>query len=285
MTDRNVRDGEMGACGYRYEGKRALVVGGASGMGAAVAERVRLLGGEVVVMDVTRSERDGESSVPVDLRDERTIDLALQACGGPIHALFACAGVADGTEGIERVNFIGHRHLIEKAIAEGLLTRGAAIGLISSTAGLGWEHDTRLRDYLNTPDFHSAVAWIDSHPGTATYMWSKRAICGYVARQAFSLLQRGVRINAILPGPTDTPLAQANADQWLAFGSDYRAATEISPSTPAEQAWVLAFLCSDAASVVTGQTVMTDAGYISSGITGSFPPAAPVVEFLAGRGR
>jgi NAD(P)-dependent dehydrogenase (short-subunit alcohol dehydrogenase family) len=272
----------MGMDAYRYDGKRALVVGGATGMGAAVADHVRDLGGDVVVMDLANSARDG-SPIPLDLRDERSIDLALQACGGPVHALFGCAGVADGTDGIERVNFIGHRHLIEKAIAEGLVARGAAIGLISSTAGLGWEHDSRLHEYLDAPDFGSAVAWVEDHPGTATYMWSKRAVCGYVARRAFEFLQQGVRINAILPGPTDTPLAQANADQWLAFGADYRDATGISTSTPEQQARVLAFLCSDAATYVTGQTLVTDAGYISSGITGSFPPAAPVVEYLNGR--
>jgi NAD(P)-dependent dehydrogenase (short-subunit alcohol dehydrogenase family) len=273
----------MGMGNYRYDGKRALVVGGATGMGAAAAAQVGELGGDVVVMDVATTGRDEFPSIPLDLRDEKAIDLALRACGGPFDALFACAGVADGTDGIERVNFIGHRHLIETAISEGLLPRGAAIGLISSTAGLGWEHDTRLPDYLDTPDFKTAVAWIEAHPGTASYMWSKRAICGYVARQAFPLLQRGIRINAILPGPTDTPLAQANADQWLGFGSDYRAATGTSTSTPEEQAAVLVFLCSQAASYVTGQTVMTDAGYISSGMTGSFPAAAPVVEFLAAR--
>ena len=53
-------------------------------------------------------------------------------------------------------------------------------------------------------------------------MWSKQAICAYVARQAFPMLKQGIRINAICPGPTDTPLAQANKEMWLGFGADYR---------------------------------------------------------------
>ena len=53
-------------------------------------------------------------------------------------------------------------------------------------------------------------------------MWSKQAICAYVAREAMPLLKQGIRINAICPGPTDTPLAQANKDMWLGFGADYR---------------------------------------------------------------
>ena len=112
-------------------------------------------------------------------------------------------------------------------------------------------------------------------------MWSKQAICAYVAREAFAMLKRGIRINAILPGPTDTPLARANAELWLGFGTDYRAEAGIEASTPEEQAGPLVFLCSDAARYVNGITMITDAGYVGSGITGSFPAATPVVDFLS----
>ena len=57
---------------------------------------------------------------------------------GPIDALFSCAGVADGTPGIEKINFIGHRHLIDRVIDQGYLVPGSAIGMISPTAGLAW---------------------------------------------------------------------------------------------------------------------------------------------------
>ena len=78
-------------------------------------------------------------------------------------------------------------------------------------------------------------------------MFSKQAICAYVAREAMPLLQQGIRINAICPGPTDTPLAQANKEMWLGFGADYRAAVGVEASTPLEQAYPLVFLCSEAA--------------------------------------
>lgn len=274
----------MDAQAFRYDGKRALVVGGATGMGAATAALVQDLGGEVVVMDHVDVDLPGVKAIKVDLRDKDSIDRAVAECGGPVHALFSCAGAADGTPGIERINFIGHRHLIDGALAADLLPRGAAIGMISSAAGLAWEKNLdEVKDYLATPDFDSAVAWIEAHPGKADYMWSKQAMCGYVASQALPMLKRGIRINAILPGPTDTPLAQANADLWLAFGADYREAAGIEASRPDEQAGPLAFLCSDAASYLNGVTIITDAGYVSSGITGSFPEATPVVDFLYGR--
>jgi NAD(P)-dependent dehydrogenase (short-subunit alcohol dehydrogenase family) len=97
------------------------------------------------------------------------------------------------------------------------------------------------------------------------------------------MLKQGVRINAICPGPTDTPLAQANRELWLGFGTDYREETGTEPSRPEEQAGPLAFLASDAASYVNGVTLITDLGYFPSGMAGSFEPATPVVNFLLGR--
>ncbi len=118
----------MKADAFRYDGKRALVVGGATGMGAAVAELVQDLGAEVVVMDFAPVTLAGAKAISLDLRDKASIEAALDECGGPIDALFACAGVADGTAGIEKINFIGHRHLIDRAIEQGFLGRGARSG-------------------------------------------------------------------------------------------------------------------------------------------------------------
>ncbi len=268
---------------FRYDGKRALVVGGATGMGAAVAELAQDAGAEVVVMDRAAVTLPGVKAIELDLSDKASIDAAVDECGGPVHALFSCAGVADGTPGIERINFIGHRRLINRMVAAGMLPRGAAIGMISSAAGLGWQANLEvLHEYLNITDFDEAASWARDN-NKADYMWSKMAINAYVAREAFGFLQQGIRINAILPGPTNTPLAQANAEMWLGFGADYREAAGIEASTPLEQAYPLLFLCSDAASGVNGVTVVTDAGYVASGITESFPAASGAVGFLSGK--
>jgi NAD(P)-dependent dehydrogenase (short-subunit alcohol dehydrogenase family) len=268
---------------FSYKGKRALVVGGATGMGAATATLVRDAGADVIIMDIAEPTLTGAKFIHVNLAVKDSIDQALDQIGGPVNALFSCAGVADGTPGIEKINFIGHRHLIDRLLAADMLPRGSAIGFISSAAGLGWEANLpRIQDYLAADDFDSAVKWVEQNGG-ADYMSTKQVICAYVSSQAFAMLKRGIRINAICPGPTDTPLAQANKELWLGFGADYRGDLGIEASTPLEQAYPLVFLCSDAGVAVNGAIFITDAGYMSSGITGSYPAATDAARFLSGR--
>jgi NAD(P)-dependent dehydrogenase (short-subunit alcohol dehydrogenase family) len=249
-------------------------------MGAAAAELALDAGAEVVVMDFAEITLAGAKAIHVNLSDKASIDTAIGECGGPVDVLMSCAGVADGTPGIEKINFLGHRHLIGRLMDGGMLGRGATIGFISSAAGLGWEANMEwINEVLATPDFDSGVRWFEEN-GRADYMSTKQVICAYIASQAFPLLKQGIRINAICPGPTETPLALANKDMWLGFGSDYRAEIGTEPSTPLEQAYPLLFLCSDAAAAIAGITLVTDVGYMSSGVTGTFPGATAIANML-----
>ena len=268
---------------FRYDGKRVLVVGGATGMGAAAAQLVQDAGAEVVVMDYAEVTLPGAKAIHVNLSEKDSIDAAVDACGGTIDALFSCAGVADGTPGIERINFIGHRYLIDLLLARDMIPSGSAIGMISSAAGLGWEANLeQLKELLAIDDWDESVAWVERN-GKADYMSMKQAMCAYVASQAFPMLQRGIRINAICPGPTNTPLAQANAEVWLGFAADYRDDVGVEAHTPLDQAYALVFLCSEAGAAISGQTLVSDLGYLASGVTGSYPNAAPVAQFLMAR--
>ncbi len=268
---------------YRYDAKRVLVVGGATGMGAATAELVAGAGAEVVVMDYAEVTRPGVTALQVNLADTASIDEAVDACGGPLDAVFACAGVADGTPDIERVNFLGHRHLIERALEAGMFNRGSAIAFISSAAGLGWETNFELyRELFETKNVEEGVAWFE-RTGRADYFHTKQAICAWVAHQAYRFLKHGIRLNATCPGPTDTPLAQANKEQWLGLGDEYRRELGLDPSTPVEQAYALVFLCSDAARAISGVTLVSDVGYLESGMTGSYPEATLMAQLLHGR--
>ena len=170
-----------------------------------------------------------------------------------------------------------------RLIERDMLRRGSTIGMISSAAGLGWEANmSTLRQLLETTDWDAAVQWMVDN-NHADYFHTKQAVCAYVASQAYPMLKRGIRINAICPGPTDTPLAQKNPELWLGFGADYREETGTQASTPLDQAFPLVFLCSDAAVAINGQTLVSDLGYLAAGVTGVYPGATPIAEMLLGR--
>ena len=263
-----------------YDGKRALVVGGATGMGAATASLVRALGAHVTVFDIADVSVGVDRSVRVDLRSIDSVDAALDTLAEPIDALFSCAGVADGAEGILEVNFVAQRHIIERMAAERLLADGAAIGVISSLAGTGWYvHTPEMLEFLATPDWPSAVGWVHEREVEPTYRFTKRAMSAYIALRAMPLLERKIRINGIEPSMTDTPLARANAERWFRFGADYRAATGLEPLTPQQLAHPLAFLCSDAASGVTGTCLIVDQGLVGAALTDTFDTPGTKARF------
>ena len=266
---------------FRYDGKRVLVVGGATGMGAAAAQTTAALGGEVVVMDYAPVDFPVAEFIKVDLRDRAALDDALGQVQGPVHAVVCAAGVADGTPGIMRINFIAHRHIVERLMEEGVLSRGSAICMISSVAGLGWENRIpMLLEFLATPDYEAADAWVQAHPGTDSYGFSKQVMNCYVGHRSYPFLVKGVRINAICPGPTDTPLARANADTWLAYAQDYRDATNTPHLTAEQMATTMAFLNSDAASGISGVNLIVDEGHFMSSLTGSWEPGAQLIAMM-----
>src|SRR5207302_6261416 len=81
---------------FSYKGKRAVVVGGATGMGAAVAAVVQDAGAEVVVMDRAEITMGGVKAISLNLGDKASIEAAVAECGGPVDVQFPCASVADG---------------------------------------------------------------------------------------------------------------------------------------------------------------------------------------------
>ena len=100
----------------------------------------------------------GVKSIQLDLAEKASIDAAVDECGGPVHALFSCAGVADGTPGIERINFIGHRHMIDRMLAAGMLPRVRPSASSLRPPGLGWQTNLdALQEFLDITDFDEAA--------------------------------------------------------------------------------------------------------------------------------
>lgn len=262
-----------------YSGKRVLIVGGATGMGASAAKSAKALGAEITVLDIADVDYPATLFIQVNLSDKSSVDAALDRLKGPFHAIYSCAGVADGTPNIMLINFISQRYLIERLIAKGDLAPGAGIVMISSTAGdaYAWKQDqplARLKEFLAIPDWEDQARWVenqtsDDYMASAnTYMFSKRAVSAYVATRACEFLKAGFRINAIQPGPTDTALARASA--WLEHGTDYRDAVGIDALKAEEISNVIVFICSPLASGITGENLVVDHGRSISQAIASF---------------
>ncbi len=122
--------------------------------------------------------------------------------------------------------------------------------------------------------------WVDEHPGTDTYSFSKMAINVYAASgwvppvAARGAIERG-------DARADRHAARcANADIWLGFGADYRAKAGVDVLSAQQVADVIVFLCSPAASAVNGVTLLVDSGHVGAAITGSYDD--PIIRMLAG---
>jgi NAD(P)-dependent dehydrogenase (short-subunit alcohol dehydrogenase family) len=271
----------MGAELFRFDGKRVLVVGGATGMGGAAAQLAVELGGSVTVLDIADVGFDCDRSLRVDLSDRANVDEVLSELDGPYQAVFSCAGVADGTPHLMNINFISQRHILDTLVGDGRIGSGTAVAMISSIGGAGWEKQIPLAlDFLSSDGWDGMVSWVERHEGTDSYTFSKVAMNTFVAREALAYATKGMRINAIMPGGTDTPLARKHAETWLPFQADFREATGRPHLTPEQMGNTVAFLCMDAASGINGTTVIVDDGYVPSTLVGTFD--SPVVKMILG---
>lgn len=261
----------------RYDGKRVLVVGCATGMGASTATIVASLGATVHGIDYRKPDYELSGFTDCDLRDPAAVESALANLSGPFHGVFYCAGLPTGRDPVDvmKVNFAAARMVVESV--HSLVPAGGAISIISSTGGLNFlQHMAPIMELLATQSFDSAVQWSESHPDIVAdgYVFSKEAIIVYTMQRAIAAAPAGVRVNCISPGPTDTPMmpdfeATATRDLLLAFtGPANRYATAD------EMGWPLAFLNSDAASYITGFNLIIDGGFLAGVMTGAIDPAA-----------
>jgi len=244
----------------RLLNRKALVIGSATGIGRAVCSLFGAEGADVAVADLpTQDGKDavvaelralGRDAFPidVDVTDRHQITAAIDAAiarFGHLDILVSNAGVSvparpfadDRDEDWQRtvsVNLLGvataMRHVLPHMVARGY-------GRIINTA--------------------SQLAHKPS-PGNAMYCATKAGVVALTAAVAQEVADRGVTINAVCPGPTDTPMWRGSDPDWNRWKIASLPAKRI--GAPSEIAWAYVYLASDEAAYMIGQSVSPNGG-------------------------
>jgi 3-oxoacyl-[acyl-carrier protein] reductase len=229
----------------RFEGKRAVVTGGAQGIGAATAALLREQGAEVVALDL----HAGEGVTACDVTDKAQVDEVFAGIGR-IDILINNAGITrdnllfkmpyDEWSAVLNTNLTSMFLCCQAAQKVMVPARYGRIVNLSSRSALG-------------------------NRGQVNYAAAKAGVQGLTATLAIELGPYDITVNAVAPGYIATPMTAATAERVGSTAEEHQAmVAERTPlrrvGQPAEVAAVIAFLASDEASYVSGQTLYVNGG-------------------------
>jgi NAD(P)-dependent dehydrogenase (short-subunit alcohol dehydrogenase family) len=191
-----------------------VVTGSGSGIGAATRIRIESRGGTVIGIDL----RGAEICADLSTHDGRRVAVreVLDRCDGRIDGLAACAGLGPAPSPgplIVSVNYFGAIALLDglkDALARG--QDSAAVVVISNSATAVKDINKDLVSSCLDGDEGSARWCAEGLDGTTAYVASKRALGQAVRRRTQSFAEAGVRLNAVAPGATLTPLLEESLE-------------------------------------------------------------------------
>jgi len=245
----------------RLTGNKALITGGDSGIGRAVAIAYAREGADVAIVYLPEEEEDAQTTerfvreagrqcvlIPADLTDEQAcidaVATAREKLGG-LDILIPNAAYQKQREGIENLQASEIERTFHTNLVSTMLLAREAVPHMPAGASI-----------IVTTSIQAS----DPSPGLLDYAMTKAALVAFTQALAQELGPKGIRVNAVAPGPIWTPLIPATgfpADKVKEFGSE----TPLGRAgQPVELAGAYVYLASDEASYVTGQTIYVDGG-------------------------
>jgi len=226
----------------RFEGKRVLVTGAASGIGAATAALFRREGADVVAYDIQAAEGVQQ----LDVTDFAAVREAVTVAG-PFDVVANVAGMVRMAHVGELPLEVWQKHLDLNLTAPFVVSQAALPGLLE-----------RRGNIVNV----ASIAGLRGQAYSAAYCASKAGVVALTKSMAVELAKQGVRVNCVCPGQVDTPLVEGVAKSFPAE-IDWKLIERqmnLGPqsSAPAEIAEAIAYLASDTARSVTGHALTID---------------------------
>ena len=241
---------------YSLEGKTILVTGASSGIGKATAIECSKLGARVVItgrdearLQQTLSSLEGEGHVVItaDLGEDDGIRFLVErvpVLNGIVHA----AGISDTVlfqflkkerlENIFNINFFAPVVLSQLLLKKKLLQKGGSIVFLSSIDGP-----------------------VTAHIGNSMYSATKGALSAMMQNMSIELAPKGIRVNAVLPGMTETPLIHNDDITQEQLNKDMELYPLKRYADPREIAWAIIYLLSDASTFTIGASLVVDGGF------------------------
>ena len=239
----------------RLSGRRALVTGGASGIGAAIATRLADDGAEVAVGDIdldgakAHAAAIGGVAVHLDVTDPESARAAV-AEAGPFDVLVNNAGVDHPGVFFSDVTPEQWRRLLAVNL-EGVFACTQAV--LPAMQRAGWGRIVNL----------SSEAGRMGGKANAVYAAAKGAIIAFTKSIAQENARYGITVNAVAPGPIDTPLLHRMPPKAIEIVTATTLLKRL--GTPGEVAAAVAFLASAEASYITGETLAVSGGMFLGG--------------------
>ena len=249
-----------------FDERVAVVTGGASGIGRAIAQLFAARGAKVCIADVNAEgaaavaaeleASGGEAfAVATDVADDASVAAmiaAVEARWGGLHSLVNCAGIDRPTrlEDLSEEVYDAIQGVDLKGVY--LVTRRALPLMVRSGGGA-------------VVNISSIMAWYTA-PGYVAYTAAKAGVIGMTRALAVELGPQGIRVNAVCPGFIDTPIWQRNLDamaptEAAAFAERIRGLHPVGRrGRPEDVALATAYLCSDEAAFVSGSHLVVDGG-------------------------